>query len=55
MFAQGEETVYRQHFQLGKFCLFNRGLIDGDGCEKVHGWTCARASAMIRRDKWETF
>jgi hypothetical protein len=55
MFAQGEETVYPARPQLGKFCLFNRGLIDADGSEKVCSWTRARALVMIRRSKWEAF
>jgi hypothetical protein len=27
MSAQGEKSVYEIHFHLGKFCLFNRGLM----------------------------
>ncbi len=26
MASQGEETVYRQRLEVGKFCLFNGGL-----------------------------
>jgi hypothetical protein len=55
MFAQGEETVYPTRPQLGKFCLFNRDLIDYGGCGKVRGWTPAGACVMIRLGNGEAF
>jgi hypothetical protein len=45
MSAQGEKFVYEIHFQPGKFCLFNRGLMRR---ARPH-WTGREACAMIEQ------
>jgi hypothetical protein len=39
MRTQGEETVYRQWLEAGKFCLFNGGLAQINKRQKAPGKT----------------
>jgi hypothetical protein len=45
MDAQGEKTVYGNRRQLGKFCLFDRGLVVTYGAGAGAGFTSLNAMA----------